>query len=79
MHWDEKEIAMRLQISNRPESQLTAWIFKLFLEEVLGYERVELVNVPDYYNMTAYIRALTDCPTSVLYLTFCYVNVSACA
>ena len=66
MHWEEREIAMRLQISDRPESQLTAWIFKLFLEEALGYAQVELVKVPDNYNMTAYIRALSGCPRSVL-------------
>ncbi|KAF0308852.1 Insulin-like growth factor 1 receptor [Amphibalanus amphitrite] len=65
MHWEEREIAMKLQVSDRPESQLTAWIFKLFLEEALGYERVELVNVRDTYNMTTYIRTLSDCPRCV--------------
>ncbi|XP_037078351.1 uncharacterized protein LOC119099324 [Pollicipes pollicipes] len=63
MQWNEEELDIRLQVSSRPSSQLIAWIFKLFLEDVLGYVRVRLVYLPDHYNMTAYILALSQCPS----------------
>lgn len=48
LHIDGRSLNITLEMSNRPTHQLTTYIFKILLEEVLNYPNVEIFPHEDY-------------------------------
>ena len=54
-----KMLAIRLEVSERITHRLITAIFKLFLQEVLGYPYVTMVEEDDHFNITHTVQRLS--------------------
>ncbi|XP_069698476.1 uncharacterized protein [Periplaneta americana] len=58
-HSEGQMLDLRLEVSERVTHRLATAIFKLFLQEVLGYPYVNIVEEDDNYNMTHTVQRLS--------------------
>lgn len=59
VHYDSKSLNMTLEVSDRATQQLATQIYKIILQEVLGYPRVEIVPQDDDFNLTKIYERLS--------------------
>jgi hypothetical protein len=58
-HYEGQMLDLRLEVSGRITHRLTTAIFKLFLQEVLGYPFVTTVEEDDHFNTTCTVQRLS--------------------
>jgi hypothetical protein len=56
---------LRLEVSGRATHRLATAVFRLFLQEVLGYSSVTMVEEDDHFNITYIVRRLSGPLTSL--------------
>lgn len=49
-----------LQTSNRPLHRLSTEIFKMFLEEIVGFAKVRIVSVADEFNVDEVVKKMSN-------------------
>lgn len=52
VHFDGKSLDITLEVSDRVTHQLATHVYKIILQEVLGYSRVRIVHKDDDFNVT---------------------------
>lgn len=57
---DGKRCSIIIESSERIAHNITSNIFKIFLDEVIGYDSVEIVQRKDYFNSTLALSRLQD-------------------
>jgi hypothetical protein len=58
-HSEGQMLDLRLEVSGRVTHRLATEIFKLFLQEVLGYSSVSIVEEDDHFNITRIMQRLS--------------------
>ncbi|PNF24218.1 hypothetical protein B7P43_G15826 [Cryptotermes secundus] len=62
---DGQMLDLRLEVSGRVTHRLATAVFKLFLQEVLGYSSVTIVEEDDHFNITHIVQRLSGPLTSL--------------
>lgn len=57
--YDSKNLNLTLEASDRESHLLVTNIFKIFLQEVLGYVRVEIIHQDDAFNVESIFERLS--------------------
>jgi hypothetical protein len=58
-HSEGQLLDIRLEVSGRITHRLATAVFKLFLQEVLGYPFVTTVEEDDHFNITSAVQRLS--------------------
>jgi hypothetical protein len=58
-HYEGQMLDLRLEVSRRITHRLATAVFKLFLQEVLGYPFVTIVEEDDHFNTTHTMQRLS--------------------
>ncbi|KAK9870582.1 hypothetical protein WA026_008145 [Henosepilachna vigintioctopunctata] len=70
-YYKNQPVTIKIDTSNRITHQLNSHVFRIFLQEILGYPRVELSYYEDNFNITKSIERLSgyhDIPTATINL-----------
>lgn len=59
LHYEGNSLNITLEISHRITHQLSTNVFKIFLQEVLGYPKVEIVKEENYFEIMEVIERLS--------------------
>lgn len=58
LYYEGKSLNITLEVSHRITHQLTTNVFKIFLQEVLGYPKVEIVRQENHFQVVEAIERL---------------------
>jgi hypothetical protein len=58
-HSEGQMLDLRLEVSGRITHRLATTIFRIFLQEVLGYSAVTIVEEDDHFNVTRTVQRLS--------------------
>lgn len=59
LHYEGQSLNITLEMSDRITHQLTTNVFKIFLQEVLGYPKVEIVRQENHFQVVEVIERLS--------------------
>lgn len=59
--YDNKELELRLEASDRVTHQLSTAVFAIFIREVLGYRNVTITTRRDAFNVSAVLSRIFGC------------------
>lgn len=59
--YDNRDMELRLEASDRVTHQLSTAVFAIFLREVLGYRNVTVTTRRDAFNVSAVLSRISGC------------------